>query len=496
MQPKRPRSPFLRLKAIRLKAIRLTALRLLIPATAAGCGPSHETSQLRTSDLIYVLPVAAYADSDGDGIGDINGVRAHLDHLAGLGVATVQLMPLEPADEPSRLIPAGTGIDAALGTQSDLAALSSELHEMGMTLEVQVPLNAVSCRHPWYSAAIEGQGRIQFHDFGGPSYFPTDDQRYYYAEGGLEHPDLDWDDAGLPGDRAASLTALLEAGVDGVLFRGFTAEGERTPIAVAEALSGELHVQASGLGIASAPLEPVVETLRLWAGLGAVADLPRALAWEAAARDSDVAWVEDVIRDWGEDVEATRPFLGDGDRARFASRVRDDATRRTLMTLHLLGPGRPTLYYGEELDLGDSTTLPVDAPWRAPMPWNTDTNCGFTQGNPWFVPDPACLVGWNVADEASDPKSMLRHVQWLTDLRARSEDSAIEQVASGYPDVMAFRRGSLLVIGSVGASSRTLFIPGEAAIDAVTGAEVGERFEVPALGWRVLDELPSRRGRP
>jgi len=493
MQPKRPHSSFLRFKALWLNAIGLTALRLLIPATAAGCGPLPENPQLRTSDLIYILPVAAYADSDGDGIGDINGVRAHLDHLARLGVATLQLMPLEPADEPGRLIPAGTGVDPVLGSQSDLEALANDLHQMGMTLEVQVPLNALSCRHNWYTAALEGQGRIQFRDFGGPSYFPTGDQRYYYAEGGLEHPDLDWDDAGLPGDRAASLSWLLEAGIDGVLFRGFTADGERTQLDVAKAFSGELHVQASALGIASAPLEPVVETLRPWTGLGAVADLPRTLAWEAAARDGDFTWVKDVIRDWGADIELTRPFLGDGDRARFASRVQDDATRRTLMTLHLLGPGRPTLYYGDELDLGDSTTLPVDAPWRAPMPWSADMNCGFTVGNPWFVPDPACLVGWNAEDEADDPTSMLRHVQWLTHLRARSEDGPFEHVPTGYPDVMAFRRGPLLIVGSVGASSRTLFFPGESAIDAVTGAEVGERFEVPALGWRVLDALRGSR---
>ncbi len=461
-------------------------------ALLAGCG-APEAADRRLADLVYVLPVAAYADSDGDGTGDLNGVRAHLDYLARLGVGTVQLMPLEPADQPGRLIPAGFGVDPVLGTQRDVEALAADLHSLGMTLEVQLPLNAVSCNHPWYGGALQGQGRITLGDSPGSSWFPTGDQRYYYAEAGVGRPDLDWDDAGLPGDRAASVAALLDAGVDGVVLRGFSVEGERTAQAAAEALAAALHVDAPALLVTSAPMEPVVEMLRPWNQLGDVADLPRALAWEAAARDADVGWVEDVIADWGASVGATRPFLGDGDRPRLASRVRDDATRRTLMTLHLLGPGHPSLYYGEELDLEDSTTLPVDAPWRAPMPWDAGTNCGFTEGKPWFVPDPACLVGWNAEDEADDAASMLRHVQWLLALRARAGRGPFERVATAHSDVMAFRNGGLLVIGSVSASPRPLFLPGEAAIDTVTGAEVGEHIDLPPLGWRVLEERQRRR---
>jgi glycosidase len=470
-----------------------SSLRALLAALLSGCGAPPEPAYGSIADLIYILPVAAYADSDGDGTGDLNGVRAHLDYLAGLGVGTLQLLPLEPADQPGRLIPAGTGVDPALGSQRDLEALAQELHALGMNLEVQLPLNAVSCGHPWYSGALEGQGRIALRDSGGDSWFPTSDQRYYYAEAGLERPDLDWDDPGLPGDRAASITQLIDAGVDSVLLRGFSAEGERSAKTAAEALKAALHVDAPTLSVSAAPTEPVVETMRPWTQIGAVADLPRALAYEAAARDADVGWLHDVIADWGANIDTTRPFLGDGDRPRLASRVRDEATRRTLMTLHLLGPGAPSVYYGEELDLQDSTTLPVDAPWRGPMPWSADSNCGFTTGNPWFVPDPACSVGWNVEDEADAPTSMLRHVQWLIAMRRRAAGGAYEDVPSGYADVLCFRNGPLLVIGSVAASERTLFIPGEASIDAVSGVQVGEHIQVQPFGWRVLEELPGRR---
>lgn len=444
-------------------------------------------------DLVYVLPVAAFQDSDADGVGDLTGVRWHLHHIASLGVGTVQLMPLERGYDSGRLVPSAAGLDPALGSDADLAALADDLHELGMRLEVQVPLDAVGRDHAWYRAALRGEGRLLLRGSPGTGWYPTGDKRYYYASGGAGRPDLDWDDAGLPGDRAASLRALLDNGVDGVALRPFTADGARSGIDAAGALAAELRAAIPGLTVASAPDEPVVATLRPWTALGEVQDLPRALAAEAAGRDGDLRWTADVLAAWGADAARTRPFLGDGDRSRFATRVPDADLRRTLMTLHVLGPGHPSLYYGEELDLPDATTLAVDASWRAPMPWTDGPTCGFTEGEPWFVPDPACKVGWNAYDEARRGDSMLAHVRWLADLRRSYGSASATVLPTGYDDVLAFRTGRLLVVGSAGRVSRTLLLPGEAGRDARSGQPVEEALRVDAGGWRVVIEAQDAR---
>ena len=164
----------------------------------------------------------------------------------------------------------------------------------------------------------------------------------------------------------------------------------------------------------------------------------------------------------------------------------DPELRRTLVVLHLLGPGEPSLYYGEELDVADATTDPVVAPWRAPMPWDSGAHCGFTTGEPWFTPDPACAVGVNAYDEARDPGSMLSLVRWLASQRAELGGAEAELVSVGWSDVIAFESGRLLVVGSVADVPRSVSFPGLRAVDLVDASAVVSSLEVPARGWRVV----------
>lgn len=458
-----------------------------VGCTATLDGPQGRPLEPQSPpDFVYVLSVAAFQDSDGDGVGDIDGVRSHLEHIRSLGVQTVQLTPVQPGWDAGRTVPVGAGVDALLGTQADLVLLAADLHKLGISLEVQLPMEAVGRSHPWFPQALHGGGRLELGVRGGPGWCPTGDMRQYYASGGCGRADLDWDDQGLAGDVAAEARELIDAGLDGVVFRPFFPEGTRDGVEAAAATLAELDVMQPGLTGAVATDELVVETLRRWTAIGPVADLPRAMAYEAAARDRELGWVNDVLVDWGPDVMHTRPFLADYDESRLASRVSDADLRRTLTVLHLLGPGHPTIYYGEELDLADATTLPEDSPWRAPMPWTDEWNCGFSNGEPWFEPDPGCKVGWNVRDESEDATSMLSLVRWLGQVRAAWGDSVATVLPSGFEDVMVFRAGDLIVAGNVSLTARVVHLAGLGGEDLATGERVGEAVDVPAGGWRVV----------
>lgn len=465
----------------------LLGLSLGAACTSAPIGSNHTLLEPRSPpDFVYVLSVAAFADSDADGVGDLQGVRAHVEHIRSLGVRTVQFTPVQPGWDAGRTVPVGPGVDPLLGSAADLAMLAADLHALGISLEVQLPMGAIGRSHRWFQEALHGEGRIELGVLGGPGWCPTGDMRQYYASGGCGRPDLDWDHVGLAGDVAAEARTLLDAGLDGVVFRPFFADGARDGVEVATATLGELDGMRPGVTASVSPDELVVEALRRWMAVGPVADLPRAMAVDAAVRDRELGWVHDVLLDWGPEVVLTRPFLADYDGSRLASRVSDAGVRRTLTVLHLLGPGQPTLYYGEELDLRDATTLPVDSPWRAPMPWTDGWNCGFSTGEPWFEPDPACKVGWNVDDEAEDPTSMLTLVRWLAEVRAAWGDSLATVLSSGFEDVMVFRTGDLLVAGSVSLTDRAVQIVGLDGQDLTTGGPVRDALDVPAGGWRVV----------
>ena len=167
----------------------------------------------------------------------------------------------------------------------------------------------------------------------------------------------------------------------------------------------------------------------------------------------------DALRDVVEEAERLLPpgaqplwALGNHDIARYGSRwcERDPAKIRLALLLLFGLRGTPTLYYGDELGLGD-VPVPSDAvrdvegrdPQRTPMPWRPGPGAGFTAAgvDPWLpIGD---RTGLSVAEQRGDPGSALTLTRDLVALRRRSADlrtGAYERLPA--PDgAWAWRRG-------------------------------------------------------
>lgn len=128
------------------------------PVTPSGPdGPVTPVMPARTGEscITYQLLVYSFADSDGDGIGDFNGIREHLDYFKSLGVQSLWLSPIHPAtsyhgyDVEDYYL-----VNPKYGTEEDFKSLLSSAHSKGIKVYIDYVLNHSSREHPWF---IEGK---------------------------------------------------------------------------------------------------------------------------------------------------------------------------------------------------------------------------------------------------------------------------------------------------------------------------------------------------
>jgi alpha-glucosidase len=199
------------------------------------------------SAVIYQVYVRSFADSDGDGTGDIAGLRSRLPYLADLGVDALWINPWYP----SPLADGGydvsdyRSIHPAYGTLDEAEQLIASAHGLGLRVILDIVPNHTSDQHPWFQQAlIAGPGtperdRYLFRDgrgqdgslppndwhaaFGGPAWTRTEDGQWYLHLFAPEQPDLNWDNPAVRTEFESILRFWFDLGVDG--FRIDVAHG-------------------------------------------------------------------------------------------------------------------------------------------------------------------------------------------------------------------------------------------------------------------------------
>jgi len=135
------------------------ALSLLaaVPAAAPAAPASPASAALTadpSDDVVYHIFVRSFRDSNGDRIGDLNGITASIGYLKSMGVTAVLLTPLYPARVYHNYFATSfEGIEPAYGTMADFRRLLAELHRNGIKLYLDMEFQYVVDRHPWWIAA-------------------------------------------------------------------------------------------------------------------------------------------------------------------------------------------------------------------------------------------------------------------------------------------------------------------------------------------------------
>ncbi|MFI6901879.1 alpha-amylase family glycosyl hydrolase [Nonomuraea sp. NPDC050394] len=189
--------------------------------------------------VIYQVYVRSFADGNGDGVGDLIGVRDRLPYLKGLGVDAVWLTPFftSPMADFGYDVADYRDVDPLFGTLADAKALIDEAHGFGLRVIVDIVPNHTSSAHPWFREALLGRHRERyiFRDrpndwesiFGGPAWTQVEDGQWYLHLFDKEQPDLNWDNPEVRAEFDSILRFWLDLGVDG--FRIDVAHGMVKP---------------------------------------------------------------------------------------------------------------------------------------------------------------------------------------------------------------------------------------------------------------------------
>ena len=192
---------------------------------------AHDDTWWRSA-VVYQIYPRSFADSNGDGIGDLPGITARLDHLARLGIDVIWLSPIYPSpqDDNGYDISNYTDVEPVFGTLADFDELLAGVHARGMKLVLDLVVNHTSDEHPWFvesRSSTDNPKRDWYwwrpqpatdwqSFFSGPAWQLDEATGEYYLHlFSRKQPDLNWEN---PAVRAAVYDMMrwwLARGVDG-----------------------------------------------------------------------------------------------------------------------------------------------------------------------------------------------------------------------------------------------------------------------------------------
>ena len=388
--------------------------------------------------IFYEIFVRSFYDTDGNGIGDFNGITQKLDYLNDLGITAIWLMPVHPS-------PSYHGYDVTnyydvnpdYGSLEDFRQLIHKAHERNIRIIIDLVLNHTSSEHPQFIEA-NNDPQSAYRDWyiwsetSKGTYWHKGQNGYYfgYFQDGM--PDLNFrnskvttelqnivrfwlNEVGVDGFRIDAAKHLIEE--DGKVenttsthdwYKGF--------YEYYKSINGAAYTIGEAFG-AGAFIAKTYENqfdhvfnFELASGLMSSAHTGTNTPINSA--------IKFALKDKSDFNFAT--FLTNHDQNRAMSVFNGEVGKVTVAaTLLLTSPGTPFIYYGEEIGMQGRKP---DEDIRLPMQWSAEANAGFTTGIPWRAPAED-YPQVNVAAQDGDSSSVLHHYRTLIQLR--NENSAL-----------------------------------------------------------------------
>ncbi|OYT87256.1 MAG: alpha-amylase [Burkholderiales bacterium PBB6] len=453
--------------------------------------------------------VRAFADGDGDGVGDLKGLTQRLDELKDLGVTGLWLMPItRNADGDHGYATSDyRSIAPEYGTLADFDELIKQAHARGIGVVMDYVVNHSAAqfppfmdaaknpaspwrkwfvfsdtepkgwdiwgKNPWYLTAAEHwNSKLEPKDLP-PA--PAGSRDFYFGTFGPHMPDFNLRNPAVVAYHEDSLRFWLNRGLDGFRLDAVPHLIER------DAVAWNDQPESRALTLRLAKLIRSYD--KRWVVCEATA---KPESWAAPnvcgsafafgyvenyvkAAKGDTAAVEKLASFWRTAPEGMSTMVHNhdifaGDRL-WDQLQGDEARYKLVAATYLLQPGTPFIYFGEDIGLAGALGVTGDLPLRSPMSWTSDPRtAGFTTGTP-FRPLAPNLARQNVASQKADPDSIRSFYKAMLSLRnghpSIARGSFEHSFAKG--NVLGFQRAlgkeRTLVVINYGAST-TVKVPG------------------------------------
>jgi glycosidase len=457
------------------------ALCVLSAACAAWAAPPSDIGPVAIEKPPSALPadwhrravfteiyVRGYQDGNGDGIGDLNGVTARLDYLKQLGIGGIWLMPIFRSQDKDHgyAVENYREIEPDYGTLADFDRLLAEAHKRGIGVIVDYVINHSASSHPAFEDAYDSR-KSKYTDWSlwseerpkGWNTFSGDpwregNQRWYYAVFDPQMPDFNLRNPEVVDFHLNNLRFWLNRGVDGFRFdavgvlienRAIAWENQPENHVLMKRVQDLLGEYGNRYMVCEAPSDPAPFAAADSCGSAFAFGLNKYIVGNlkiGRVRDDLLGFLRRMPVDRMGTLLANHDYFAG---ARLWKQFGGDTLAYRLAAATLLTlPGRPFLYYGEEIGLGHSEPVKQDDhAIRGPMAWSAEAHGSFTSAAQTYRP---LVENWktaNVAAEEKDPKSLLAWYRSLIALRNTEPAlsvGAIKVLSARDEPVLAFER--------------------------------------------------------
>jgi glycosidase len=416
----------------------------------------------------YEIFVYSFYDSNGDGIGDINGITSKLDYIKDMGFNGIWLMPIMPSPSYHKYdVKDYYTIDPQYGTLDDFKKLLDECHKRGIRLIMDYVFNHTSAQHPWFTEAVKYLATLKDGEEPDPSvcpsvayyhftkdgdgksgYLKAGSSNYYYeCQFGGHMPDLALENEDLRAELEKNAKFWLDMGVDGfrldaakeyysgdtgknveVLnwFCNYVTSVNKDAYIVAEVWDVASLIASyyeSGItSIFNYPLAQyngiIASTVRQLPGNDAKTFVKKMLGNLEKYASFNPNFIDS-------------PFISNHDNTRVSAQcVNDEKLMKMAAGLLMTMNGSPFVYYGEEI--GMNSKGDKDENKRLPMNWSKTDTTGIT--NPPSGADEVEQQFAPLDEQLQDPLSIVNYYKRAIRIRnenpeiARGEMSAIDSL--------------------------------------------------------------------
>lgn len=421
----------------------------------------------------YEIFVYSFYDSDGDGIGDLNGVTQKLDYIQDMGFNGIWLMPVFQSTTYHKYdITDYMQIDSEYGSTEDMQNLIEECHKRGIRIILDFVMNHTSSQHLWFTQACEYLeqlprgaepdekecpyvGYYHFANEQKQDYYQVKNTDWYY-EGVFwsEMPDLNLENEQLRAELEQIASYWIGMGIDGFRMDAAMHFEENDTTANTEILNwfyeyclnqnpdfymvSEVWANEATVADYYASGTPSMFNFDLADKEGKLIKAARGTYKAANLVQSMLKYQTDFAAKNPDYIDA--PFITNHDMGRVANALRNDPddlkmAGGLLMTLS----GNPFVYYGEEIGMSSAGTK--DENKRLPFIWSDTDTAGMTKG-PKDAEAGITSAFAGVEEQQADPDSILNYYKRALRLRnenpelARGTIEAVEALCDGHQAVI------------------------------------------------------------